>query len=157
FRYRVAYGCGVQPLESAFVTFFDSPPQAAAVEENVLATLDTQAAAQACGIDYNAPPADENSFTVTLRVQVLDDRGNISEARRTVFLHHDADLATGAPIKLRGSGDSSPLIAQLTPDGPPVILTPTSDGLVYAFRSDGSLLPGWPVHTDALPIHNSAA
>ena len=28
-----------------------------------------------------------------------------------------------------------------------------SDGLVYAFRRDGSQVPGFPVHSDPLPSH----
>src|SRR5207302_342250 len=31
----------------------------------------------------------------------------------------------------------------------------TSDGWVHAFRSDGSELPGWPVHTAQLPLHGA--
>ena len=29
----------------------------------------------------------------------------------------------------------------------------TADGIVHAMRPDGTDLPGWPVHTDPLPLH----
>ncbi|MBI1746840.1 MAG: VCBS repeat-containing protein [Acidobacteria bacterium] len=157
YQYRVTYGCGIQPREAEFETIYESASRSEAMTDDVLATWDTINAARACGFDYSAPPTNENSFAVTLRIQVVDNRGIVGEARRTVFLHHDEDLTTGAPITINGSGEASPLIATLTPGDAPAIIVSTGDGLVYALRHDGTLLPGWPVHTDPLPIHLSRA
>src|SRR6185369_2334917 len=57
---------------------------------------------------------------------------------------------------LGGDGASAAVTADLDRDGREEIILGSSDGLVHAFRSDGGELPGWPVHTDPLEIHDGA-
>jgi Subtilase family len=78
------------------------------------------------------------------------------EDRRQFFLHRDSDLAPGFPKELRTDGASSPLLIDLDGDNRNEVVVATSDGIVHALRADGSELPGWPVHTDSLPLHAAA-
>ena len=48
--------------------------------------------------------------------------------------------------------ESSPAFADLDGDGRAELVLADGNGLVHAWRADGSELPGWPVHTSALPL-----
>ena len=70
----------------------------------------------------------------------------------------DASILPGFPRKLSGSantgdGASSPVLVDLNGDNRNELVVGGSDGIIHAFRPDGSELPGWPVHTDPLPLH----
>ena len=65
------------------------------------------------------------------------------------------DLLPGFPKELLTDGASSPLFVDLDGDNRNELVFGTSDGFVHALRRDGSSVPGWPVRTDALPIHNA--
>jgi Subtilase family len=95
-------------------------------------------------------------YAFTIRVVVRTVRGHplmSGEDRRQLFLHRDADMLPAFPIELHGDGDSSPLLADLDGDNRNELIVATSDGLIHAFRADGSELPGWPAHTEPLPLH----
>jgi hypothetical protein len=62
----------------------------------------------------------------------------------------------GFPIELDSDGVSSPATADLDGDGNEEIIIATSSGRVHALRADGTELPGWPVTTDPLEIHEDA-
>src|SRR5205085_8314871 len=62
-------------------------------------------------------------------------------------------MLPGFPRQLSGDGESSPLFADLDGDNRNELVFATADGVVHAMRSDGSELPGWPVHGDAPPLH----
>ena len=82
-----------------------------------------------------------------------DQPGNqLGEDRRTIFVHHDADLKAAYPLRVGGDGASSPALADLDGDGAADIVFGTSDGLVHAKRADGTDLPGWPAAGDPLPL-----
>jgi hypothetical protein len=78
------------------------------------------------------------------------------EDRRQFFLHRDQQMLPGWPKELRTDGASSPLLVDLDGDNRNELVLATSDGWIHAFRRDGSEVPGWPVHTDQLPLHTSA-
>ncbi len=75
------------------------------------------------------------------------------EDRRQLFLHRDRDLIPGWPKELHTDGASSPLLIDLAGNDRNQLVLATSDGWVHAYRSGGSELPGWPVHTARLPLH----
>lgn len=80
------------------------------------------------------------------------------EDRRQMFLHRDQDMLPGFPLEMRGDGDASPLLADLAGTDSNQLIVANSDGWIHAYRytpSTGKLadLPGWPVHTDPLPLH----
>jgi hypothetical protein len=161
YTYRIQIGYGVQPVESDFV---DVVPFGAPRTTPLVGTLATITPAQ-----IPAPTADQiarrqnqlpditsdyDQFTYTVRVQVRDQPGNqLGEDRRTVFVHHDPDLAAPYPLRIGGDGASSPALADLDGDGKADIIFGTSDGLVYAKHADGSDVAGWPVAGDTLPYN----
>ncbi len=80
------------------------------------------------------------------------------EDRRQLFLHRDQELLTGFPVELHGDGDASPLLVDLAGKDSNQLIVATSDGWIHAYQyslTTGKLtdLPGWPVHTEALPLH----
>jgi subtilase family protein/VCBS repeat protein len=99
----------------------------------------------------NRPAVEPNGFTVRLVVT----SGKLSgQDRRNLYLHHDSQLLPGFPRQLTSDGASSPALADLDGDNRNELIFGTSDGRVHAMRPDGSELPGFPVHTDPLPLHS---
>jgi Subtilase family len=96
-----------------------------------------------------------HAFTVRVVVRTARGTPTSGEDRRQLFLHRDRDLLPRFPIDLHGDGDSSPLLADVDGDDRNELIVATSDGLVHAYRPNGSELPGWPVHTERLPLHAS--
>lgn len=96
---------------------------------------------------------------VTLLLQVTNDLGQVSEARRTIFVHEDPDLLAGFPRYFGASGESSPILVDLDGDAVFEILMGNANGEVQAISGDGSDVPGWPVYTevdDDLVSHSQA-
>jgi hypothetical protein len=75
------------------------------------------------------------------------------EDRRNAYLHRDQDMLDGFPRRFTSDGAASPLLVDLDGDNRNELVLATSDGDVHAYRRDGSELPGWPVRSDPLPIH----
>ena len=94
-----------------------------------------------------------DAFTVRVRVSTT---GMTGEDRRQLFLHRDPDLRAHFPIEMQSDGDSSPLLVDLNGDNRNELVVANSDGVIHAYRPDGSELPGWPVRTDNLPLHTGA-
>src|SRR5262249_51030921 len=120
FGYELTYGCGVQPRADQFHPLASASGMTTAQSAATLATSNLADVAGACSFDpaavFQASPSGTPSpgntpdtFTVTLRLRVTDDAGRHAESRRTVYVHHDADLLAGFPIHLGGSGEQSPL------------------------------------------------
>ncbi len=80
------------------------------------------------------------------------------EDRRQLFLHRDADMLKGLPLEMKGDGDASPLLVDLAGNDSNQLIVANSDGWIHAYQynpTTGSMsdLPGWPVHTEPLPLH----
>jgi len=58
-------------------------------------------------------------------------------------------MQPGWPQAVGGSIKAGAVLADLTNDGLPEILVGATDGKLYAFKADGSALPGWPVTVEA--------
>jgi hypothetical protein len=97
----------------------------------------------------------DNRFTFTILVTVKDANGLVGYARRAEFLHSQQDLLNGFPLKFKSSIVAPIKYAPIGPDHTNVLLVVTSDGFVHAITSDRKELPGWPVHTNALPYHQN--
>ncbi|HEV3127343.1 MAG TPA: hypothetical protein VGY32_00090 [Solirubrobacteraceae bacterium] len=99
------------------------------------------------------------AFTVRVVVSSPQSSGHpamTGEDRRQLFLHRDKDMLPVWPKELRTDGASSPLLIDLAGDNRNQLVMATSDGQIHAYQPDGSELPGWPVHTDRLPLHTGA-
>ncbi len=165
YSYVLEYGCGVDPVESEYARpghVIATAAPGAAIDEAVLGTWAIAGVGADCSFDaLTLPVADRDRFdetyNVTLRLQVVDDLGNVGEDTRVVSVFHDPDLHPGFPIYLNGSGDSSPALADLDGDGTLDIVLATAAGVIHAFEADGSELPGWPVTTDLDSLHTGSA
>ncbi len=97
------------------------------------------------------------AFTVRVVVTTVGTSPQMTgEDRRQAFLHRDKDMLPNFPIQMKSDGDSSPLLIDLDGDNRNELVVANSDGVIHAYRPDGSELPGWPVHTRALPDHSGA-
>ncbi|MEZ5359060.1 MAG: S8 family serine peptidase [Candidatus Zixiibacteriota bacterium] len=65
----------------------------------------------------------------------------------TVHTFIDNNMKSGFPISFSGFTAISPAVGDIDGDGIKEIVVGTSKG-VYAYKPDGSLLPGFPAHTD---------
>jgi hypothetical protein len=107
------------------------------------------------GRPFKAP----NGFMVKVVASTTQDSHALTgEDERAMWLHRDASMLPGFPRKLSGSADtgdgsSSPVLVDLDGDNRNELVVAGSDGTIHAFRPNGSELPGWPVHTDPLPLH----
>ena len=161
YRYVLEVAPGVQPKENEFEMQAGAEDLSTA-QTGPIGVIDLGALAARMPRGVEGGPTgddgqpDPDRFTFTVRVRVIDDEGNIAEDRRALALHHDPDLLPGFPRRLGGDGASAPLTADLDGDGREEIIIGSSDGLIHAFKVDGSELPGWPVSSDPLEIHADA-
>jgi Subtilase family len=103
-------------------------------------------------------------YAFTVRVVVTTAPGAPGPAmtgqdRRQLFLHRDADMLKGFPLEMKGDGDASPVLADLAGEDANQLIVANSDGWIHAYRYSPAGgkpedLPGWPVHTDQLPLHS---
>ena len=97
YNYTVDYGCGVDPVESEFQRpghLIATGTPGAAITGGTLATWAIGGVSADCGFgSIVLPVADrdqyDETYNVTIRVQVVDDLGNIGEDRKVVSVHHD--------------------------------------------------------------------
>jgi len=166
FSYTVEVAPGVQPAEADFQVVHSADGLTQALDGE-LAAIDLGALEGRMPHGFEGPAVDdaglpdEDRFTFTVRVRVVDDQGRRGEDRRALALHHDPDLLAGFPRALGADGVSSPVTADLDGNGVDEIIFGDSNGAVHALGySAGSggfvELPGWPVHTDPLELHTDA-
>jgi Subtilase family len=67
--------------------------------------------------------------------------------RRVFDTFTDPTLLSGFPKRLGTGGESPTRFADLLGNNSQELIVPTEDGFVHAYQSNGSELPGWPVHT----------
>ena len=106
-------------------------------------------------------------YAFTLRVVVSTAPGApgpamTGEDRRQLNLHRDSEMLKGFPLEMHGDGDASPVLVDLAGNDRNQLIIANSDGFINAYEyvtSSGALseLPGWPVHTDPLPLHDEKA
>jgi hypothetical protein len=157
FQYTVEWGPGWDPGEDEWMTVSEAGSQYEPVE-GVLATLDL---GEVYGVVMDSIQArggadDPNRYAFTLRVRVRDDRGNWGEDRRTAFCFHDSDAYTGSPLRLGSDISASPRFADLDDDGENELIVASGEGVVHAYNSDLSEVPGWPVRVTPLPLHEGS-
>jgi len=80
----------------------------------------------------------------------------VGEDRKVFFVHHDPTIHPGWPIAIDANGDRltdggfepPPQMTDLDGDNVMEIVQATAAGRIYAFRGDGTVLPGFPVATN---------
>ncbi len=165
YTYTVDYGCGVDPVDGEFARaghLIASGTPGVAITDALLGTWAIGGVSADCAFNaITLPVADRDQFdevyNVTIRVQVTDDLGNVGEDRKVVSVHHDPDTKPGFPLFLRGSGDSSPALADLDGNGVLDVVIADATGEVHALDGSGAELPGWPVTTDLDVLHTGSA
>src|SRR5439155_795646 len=142
FGYTLEVGAGVEPpsfssLQTASAVASNSALSSANRVNNFSATWSTGALANGL---------------YTLRLRVTDNLGNTGEDRMAVWVRHpDPQDQPGFPRVFDGSLESlSVALVDLDDDNSLEIIFADGNGEVHAVRSDGTDLPGFPVHT-ALP------
>jgi Subtilase family/FG-GAP repeat len=154
FDYVVEAGCGIQPKE--FVPI-GAGHSARRLSKKVLAKWHPAETAAACGFDPRSTIDDPDAHTVTLRLRVVDRRGNLGEDRRTVAIHTDTALKR-PPVEAGSSLESSPVLADVDRDGVLDVVYASSDGRVHAIHGDtGAEIAGFPARTDPIAVHPSPA
>ena len=154
FDYVVEAGCGVQPKSFTPIEWGSSAEQ---LDRAVLATWSPGDTAVACGFDPEAVIDTPDAHTVTLRLRVIDELGNVGVDRRTVAVHTDSSLRH-PPLVLGGSAEGSPALVDIDGDGVLDLALGASDGAVHALRGDTlDELDGFPARTDSIPVHPSKA
>lgn len=154
FTYTLECGCGVQPKEFETIA---SGSSTQAMEGSLLGNWNPGSTAARCNFNPSSALLSLESHSVTLRLRVTDNHGNVGEDRRVVAIHTDSSLKF-EPIQLRGSAESSAKLADVNRDGVLDILVGTGDGRVHV-RSGitGEALMGFPVSADPIPVHPSLA
>ncbi|TMA83131.1 MAG: hypothetical protein E6J77_14800, partial [Deltaproteobacteria bacterium] len=142
FAYTLEVGSGVEPLS------FSSLASAAGLAANPALSsanrVNNFSASWSTGALANG--------LYTLRLRVTDNLGNTGEDRMAVWVRHpDPQDQPGFPRVFDGSLESlSVALVDLDDDNSLEIIFADGNGEVHAVRSDGTDLPGFPVHT-ALP------
>jgi hypothetical protein len=88
----------------------------------------------------------QHEFTV--QVEVSGEGIPMTGIDRRVFdTFNDPTLVSGFPKRLGTGGESPTRYADLIGNNVQELVVPTEDGVVHAYKPDGSELSGWPVHT----------
>ncbi len=91
------------------------------------------------------------SFTVTIRLSVVDADGRAGVDRRSVVAHRDPAWFPGFPMRIGPSAEGQPALADLAGLDRDAIVLGDADGLVHAIDAvTRRELPGWPAFTDAV-------
>jgi hypothetical protein len=164
FTWEVAWAPGVQPPPWPAADRWVTAARGASRRpvQGRLATIDLAEVRRAIeGAPPPYTPADDptspdlperDAFRVRLIVRVGNDPATVAIDQRQFFARTDPDVVPGWPRQLRADGAGSPAFADLDGDGRTELILADGNGLVHAFRRDGTELPGWPVHTGAIPL-----
>jgi hypothetical protein len=155
FSYRVQYGLGPDPTEAQFHTLATGRVHGHS-RSGVLARLDLRripASAWRAPFRQTTDLSSTEQYTVTLRIQMTDERGHMGEDRRAIEVFHDPTLAPGYPLKLAQGSESQPELVDLTGSGRLDLVWADDSGSVHALDPvTRHELPGWPAHTRPLRL-----
>lgn len=155
FTWRVQYGIGPDPAEAQFHTIAAGRVKGTS-KRGVIAHLALDLIPRsvwAAAFKQTADLSSTEQYTVTIRVQMTDARGNVGEDRRAIDVFHDPSLEPGYPLKLRQGAESQPVLVDLGGHGRLDLVWADENGWVHALDPRTRReLPGWPAHTRALAL-----
>jgi hypothetical protein len=159
-NWKVQYGLGPQPTEAQFRTIASGHSDGQSLKGK-LADLDLSqipASFWQKPFGFTKDLSSTEQFDVTIRIQATDERGNMGEDRRAIAVFHDGTIRPGFPKYVGQGKDSQPVLSDLQGTGKLDLVFGDSQGYVHALDPDsGAELPGWPVHTEPLDLHELAA
>ncbi|MCU1450462.1 MAG: Serine protease, subtilase family, partial [Acidimicrobiales bacterium] len=170
YTYEVQFAPGVQParwpFQETWTTFAHGDGKSPA--SGRLATLNLDAVRKA--IDAAPPaytPADDptsralpekDAFRVRVVVHADGDTTTpwkTAIEQRQYFSHGDPTQVGALKKYLGGDGAGSPAMADIDGDGRNELIVADGNGLVHAFKIDGSEVKGWPVHSNRLALSST--
>jgi hypothetical protein len=162
YDYKVEWGAGVEPDDDKWKPLIaevhNVPASQVTGDGAPLALFDPRQLDTAHVRDPDSPHG-ENDRTITLRVRAVAHYpgGDVQgEARRAIAVTNqknglDEDLLPGFPIKLGGSSEPSPKLADVDGDGVRDIIVLGTDGLLHVW----TLKSGLPVEVSGFPYKAS--
>ncbi len=165
YTWELQIGAGPEPEEGDFIKIIDGNNQGGEdkfkkiqTEVNLdnLRSMYTSFYDSKFAISKTKELATTEQYTVTLRLQVTDNRGIMGEDRRSIFMHHDPSWQTGFPKPIgyskekpeRPGGAGQACLVDLQGKGNLAIVFGDCDGYIHAIDGiTGEELSGWPTHT----------
>jgi len=158
--WKIEYAVGTVPQPSDWVEIASGSGEGV---EGVLANWDVSSVP----VDLDATRSDPHQTAVTVRLSATatlpDGTTTVTGDHRKGFIFdRDPDLHAAFPINLGGSGESSPVFANIDgADNDEELVVALADGSVHAFQADGTEVAGFPVWADVrrgnrstFPAHN---
>jgi hypothetical protein len=156
FTYKVEWAPGLAPADGTWQTVTEGDGSAVVTDlgsldlKAIRAALASRVVPQDTGGPVFSPTArnpyqDQFAVRVTVKGDGIDTPG--VDRKVLTAIPDGQKLRPGFPKRL-GTGGEAPLrYADLNGDNKQELIVPTEDGVIHAYRPDGSELPGWPVHT----------
>ncbi|MGO9196494.1 MAG: S8 family serine peptidase [Acidimicrobiales bacterium] len=160
-RYQVDVGIGAAPADNQWHLVAQGKAPAggetgalASISMARLAAMFAAAHKSITGgpVTSTGQPNDDR-FTFSIRLLVLNKAGLVGVSQQADFLHDDPSLLPGFPWHFSSSLVASERLAPIGPGGEEVLLVPQSDGTISAYLPDHKELPGWPVETHLFYVH----
>src|SRR5258708_38351000 len=154
YTWQMQFATGADPGDADFRTFATG---AGASPQTIAANLDMSQLRAFASAPYSIDTVNRTSietYDVTVRVQVIDNRGLMGDDRRAFHARHDDTELAGFPVHPGTSGEAPPTMADIEGRGWLDTILPTSQGDVHAIRPDGTDEPGFPVPTNPPPGMN---
>ncbi|HEX8105122.1 MAG TPA: S8 family serine peptidase [Solirubrobacteraceae bacterium] len=158
--WKLQYGVGLAPAEADYVTVRQGKTTGTVTDFGTLPLAEIRAALAARTTfgdrdDTGGPSLDKSpgkdpyQGQFSVRLQVTSAQGGVvrGEDRQVLTALEDETLRAGFPKRLPAGGEAPLRYADLNGDNVEELVLPTEDGLVHAYKPDGSELAGWPVKT----------
>ena len=153
FHWRLQWGVGQAPSAWNLVGEGDSSGEVDDFGQIDLAQVRAALASFTPPVDHGGPTLSAvaaNPFADEFTVRLLVTGQGIPTPgidRRVFTSAEDESLRPGFPKRLGTGGEAPIRYADINGDNREELIVPTEDGTIHAYRSDGTELPGWPVHT----------